>query len=157
MHRATTFTTIAFLTGSAGYAVAESHMTPGVNSGVVDGELTTQFIRAENIIGADIYTLYPTYDEDLWSDTDYYEEIGADWEEVGEVEDIVLSRDGRIVGVIVEVGGFLDIGEADVVVDLSDMKSVGGDFTTGWDDLAFVTRLSEEQLESRQEVDADWW
>jgi hypothetical protein len=34
---------------------------------------------------------------------------------------------------------------------------VGGAFTTGWDDLAFVTRLSEEQLESRQEVDADWW
>ena len=153
------FLSLATALGSAGAVLAETHMNGdmGDYSGVVDTELSERFIRAENIIGADIYTQYMEYDEDLWNETPYYEGIDTDWEEVGEIEDIVISRDGRIIGVIAEVGGWLDIGDEDVVIDFSDLKPVGGTFETMWGDLAFVTPLSEEQLESRQEVDDGWW
>jgi sporulation protein YlmC with PRC-barrel domain len=46
-------------------------------------------------------------------DADAYDATG---EEVGEVEDIVLDRDNRIVAIIAEVGGFLDIGDTTVAV-----------------------------------------
>ncbi|MFZ3582968.1 PRC-barrel domain-containing protein [Loktanella sp. DJP18] len=160
MKRLTTSALATIIATAAGsMANAETHMSAdmGVYSGVVDNELSNQFIRAENIIGADIYTQYMEYDENLWGDTEYYESVDVDWEDIGEVSDIVISRDGTIVGVIAEVGGWLDIGDAHVVIDISDLKTVGGTIENSYGDLAFVTPLSEEQLESRQEIDSGWW
>ncbi|MEI4263647.1 PRC-barrel domain-containing protein [Roseovarius sp. D0-M9] len=150
---------LALASGVAGMAQSETHMNTdmGAYSGVVDNELSDRFIRAENIIGADIYTQYMEYDETAWGDTDYYETLDTDWEEIGEISDIVLSRDGKLVGVIAEVGGWLDIGDAHVVIDITDLKTVGGSIEDNYGDLAFVTPLSEEQLESRKEVDSGWW
>ncbi len=156
-HHITSVLALAITTGTAGMALSQMNEERGAYSGVVDNELSEQFIRAENIIGADIYTQYMDYDENVWNDTDYYTELNTDWEEVGEVSDLVISRDGRIVGVIAEVGGWLDIGDADVVIDINDLKTVGGSFENSWGDLALVTPLTEEQLESRQEVDSGWW
>ncbi|WP_375263716.1 PRC-barrel domain-containing protein [Palleronia sp.] len=150
---------LALSAGTAGIAQAETHLATelGMNSGVVSGELSEQFIRAESIIGADIYTQYMEYDEASWGDTGYYGEIDQDWEEIGKVSDIVISRDGTIVGVIAEIGGWLDIGDEDVVIDIADLKTVGGTAESGYGDLALVTPLSQEQLEARQEGDSGWW
>ncbi|SLN65774.1 PRC-barrel domain protein [Roseivivax jejudonensis] len=150
---------LATVAGPAGVALGQTDETSpmGRNSGVVAEELGERFIRAEHIIGADIYTQSMNYDEAEWTGTDYYEEVDTDWEEVGEVSDIVISRDGEVVGVVAEVGGWLDIGDADIVIDIADLKTVGGSFEDAWGDLALVTPLTEEQLESRQEVDSGWW
>ncbi len=158
-HLITSAFALALAAGATSMAQAESHMESemGVYSGVVDNELSDRFIRAENIIGADIYTQYMEYDATVWGDTAYYETLDTDWEEIGEVSDIVMSRDGKIVGVIAEVGGWLDIGDSHVVIDIADLKSVGGSNDDNYGDLAFVTSLSQEQLESRQEVDSGWW
>jgi hypothetical protein len=142
--------------GTGGLTETEA-MAPGAYSGVVDEGLGDRFIRAENVIGADIYTQYMEYDEDAWFETDYYNEIDTDWEEIGEISDVVFSRDGRLIGVIAEIGGWLDIGDADVVINMDDLRLVGGTYEDTWGNLSFVTRLSEEQLESRQEVDDGWW
>ncbi|MCF3974991.1 PRC-barrel domain-containing protein [Paracoccus salsus] len=158
-HLTTSAFALAVAFGGASMAHSETHMDNqmGVNSGVVDNELSNRFIRAENIIGANIYTQYMEYDETAWGETGYYEALDTDWEEVGSISDIVISRDGTIVGVIAEVGGWLDIGDAHVVIDMADLKTVGGSTEDGYGDLAFVTPLSEEQLESRKEVDSGWW
>lgn len=42
--------------------------------------------------------------------------IGEDGEEVGEVENIVVSPDGKVQKIIVEAGGFLDIGDTHLSV-----------------------------------------
>lgn len=42
--------------------------------------------------------------------------VGPDDESIGQVEDLLLDRDGRVAGVIVEVGGFLGIGEKSVAI-----------------------------------------
>lgn len=160
MNRFTTSTiALVLAAGTAGMAQSQEALESeiGTYSGVVDNELSDRFIRAENIIGADIYTQYMEYDEALWGETEYYEEVDTNWEEIGEVSDIVISRDGTIVGVIAEIGGWLDIGDSDVVIDISDLKTVGGTAEDNYGDLSLVTPLSQEQLESRQEVDSGWW
>ncbi|WP_375262591.1 PRC-barrel domain-containing protein [Palleronia sp.] len=160
MNRLTTSTiALVLAAGTAGMVQSQEALDSeiGTYSGVVDNELSDRFIRAENIIGADIYTQYMEYDEAAWGETDFYEEIDTDWEEIGEVSDIVISRDGTIVGVIAEIGGWLDIGDSDVVIDIADLKTVGGTAGDNYGDLSLVTPLSQEQLESRQEVDSGWW
>ncbi|EAR51116.1 hypothetical protein OG2516_18140 [Oceanicola granulosus HTCC2516] len=144
---------LALTLATAGMAVAETHVMDDTTfSGVVSPDIAQNTLRGENMIGADIYTLEAEYDEDTWFDTGYYNEIGTDWEEIGEIEDIVVSRDGQVLGLVAEVGGWLDIGDSDVIIDMQDVRIVGDTFG----DVAFVTRLSEEQLESRPEVDNAW-
>ena len=68
------------------------------------------------------------------------------------MEDIVVSRNGEISGLVAEVGGWLDIGDKAVFIDMKDIRIVGDNLG----DVAFVTRLSQDQLESRQEIDQAW-
>jgi len=53
---------------------------------------------------------------------------------------------------VAEVGGWLDIGDKAVFIDMKDIRIVGDNLG----DVAFVTRLSQDQLESRQEIDQAW-
>lgn len=148
-----TVSALALTMATAGFAAADTHLTDQrTYSGIVSPEVSQNTLRAEAMIDADIYTLEREYDENEWFDTNYYGAVDSDWEEIGEVEDIVVSRDGRIVGLVAEIGGWLDIGDEDVIIDMNDVRIVGDDLG----DIAFVTRLSEEQLESRQEVDEAW-
>ena len=43
-------------------------------------------------------------------------------ESVGEINDIVLGKDGKVAAVIIGVGGFLGIGEHDVAISYSGLK-----------------------------------
>ena len=47
--------------------------------------------------------------------------VGPDGEEIGEVEEILVDRDGRIVAIAAEFGGFLGIGEREVVIGLDQL------------------------------------
>jgi len=44
---------------------------------------------------------------------------GANNENIGEINDVLLSRSGQVAAVIIGVGGFLGIGEKDVAVPMS--------------------------------------
>jgi hypothetical protein len=43
-------------------------------------------------------------------------------ETVGEINDVVLGRDGKVAAVIIGVGGFLGMGERDVAISYSGLK-----------------------------------
>lgn len=43
-------------------------------------------------------------------------------EEIGEIEDLLVDDSGRIVSVVVEVGGFLGIGEKDVLLPFNEFQ-----------------------------------
>ncbi|MBP0481629.1 PRC-barrel domain-containing protein [Sagittula salina] len=49
-------------------------------------------------------------------------EVFANGESVGEVEDILADATGRPISAVIEVGGFLGIGEREVALPLSDLK-----------------------------------
>ena len=79
--------------------------------------------------------------------------VGADWNEIGEIEDIVLSKEGDMVGIVAEIGGFIDIGDKHVVLSTQDLNLVAVDDKS----YAFVTKMNEEDLENLAPVDEGFW
>jgi uncharacterized protein YrrD len=57
----------------------------------------------------------------------------ADGDEIGEVEEVLIDAGGQPVAIAVEVGGFLGIGERDVVLELDQVQLVDDDLVTSAD------------------------
>lgn len=145
--------TLALTISTAGAATAEQHLgDQRTYSGIVSSETSQNTLRAEGMIGGEIYSLAKGYEETEWFGTEFYSKVDPGWEEIEEVEDIVVSRNGEISGLVAEVGGWFDIGDKAVFIDMKDIRIVGDNLG----DVAFVTRLSQDQLESRQKIDQAW-
>ncbi|MBU8536603.1 PRC-barrel domain-containing protein [Falsiroseomonas tokyonensis] len=63
---------------------------------------------------------------------------------IGEIEAVLVTQDGLLAGLGVEVGGFLGIGDRDVLLRFSQVHRVGD---------RIVTLLSRAQLEAQPEWD----
>ena len=105
-------------------------------------------VLAEDVADAEIYTLADSYDEGFWDSGQDFGPIAANWERIGEAEDVVLTHDGAVAGVLVDVGGFLGIGDKDVLLPLEEIRLVPGED----DELVIVTRMTEEALEELAEI-----
>ena len=68
----------------------------------------------------------------------------SDDEKIGEVDDVLVDSSAKPVAVSAEVGGFLGLGEKDVVIDLSQ-------FTKDGDHLR--TSMTKEQIKELPEMD----
>ena len=127
---------------------------------MADGSTTTdmsdpaQLIRTRDITGGPVYTMNEARDEgSVWDADTMYEEVSADWNQIGEIEDIVLNHSGEVVGIVAEVGGFLDIGDKHVMIEVSDLSLVAVDDVS----YSYVTRWNEEELEEMEGVDEAFW
>ena len=122
---------------------------------VVAQEMTMDYddlIRTRDLTGENVYTTNEAWDEGEWADATW-DEVDAGWNNIGEIEDVILNADGEMVGIVAEVGGFLDIADKHVMLSADDFRIV----PMGDDDYAAVTRWSEEQLEELEDVDQGWW
>lgn len=79
---------------------------------------------------------------------------GANNEDVGEVNEVIIDRNGQVVALVVGVGGFLGIGEKDVAVpfrafDLQDTPRTTGSTSAQNDrlDRVILRRMTKQQLE----------
>lgn len=126
---------------TAGAAIADQHMS---------GEGSEQF-RARDLTGNNVYTTN-TYVEDDWDLDAEVTDIETAYSNIGEIEDLVLDADGKLIGIVAEVGGFLDIGDKHVMLPVEDLQVVS---SAG--EPYYVTRLTEEQLEELEGVDQGWW
>ncbi len=52
------------------------------------------------------------------------------WEDIGEVNDVILSREGEVQAVLVDIGGFLGIGERTVAIQMAALQMVSDDATS---------------------------
>lgn len=81
------------------------------------------FDPAVNIYASDMIGMYVYATE-----ADIQNTVGeggeTEWDNIGDINEIVLNRDGTVEAVIVGVGGFLGMGEKDVAVDMSQIKFV---------------------------------
>ena len=149
------------MTIAATGAWAESHasendmMTRDNNASMAMMDMQDDLIRTRDITGGNVYTTNVANDEDWtnWDSDEVYDSVDNEWTQIGEIEDIVLSRSGEMKGLVVEVGGFLDIGDKHVMISVDDVSLVAVDDQT----YGYVTRLSEEQLESMDAVDEGFW
>ncbi len=51
----------------------------------------------------------------------------TEWDDIGEINDVILTRDGDVQAVIVGVGGFLGMGERDVALNMDQIQFVAED------------------------------
>lgn len=105
-------------------------------------------VAVSDITGGVVYTLSSTEASD-WDLDMTYDAVGEGWERIGSIDDIVLDNSGKIQGIVTEVGGFLGIGDKEVMLPLSDLKLIAMD----GNEYAIVTPYTSEQLTDMQSFD----
>lgn len=126
------FTTMAF---------AENHTMTSDN-----------LIRTRDIVGGEIYRLDIVDGDTTWASNEPYT-YDSNWENIGSIEDIVLSKDGQMIGIVGEVGGWLGMGDKMVLMPIEDVRLSVSD--TG--EHAYVTKMSKEEVDAAQGVDEGFW
>jgi hypothetical protein len=102
-------------------------------------------LQASELIGSRIYATEAEINTD-----NTFDKADADWDDIGEINNLLVSRDGKINAVIVGVGGFLGLGEKNVALRMSELRFLkkSGDDA---DDYFVVVKSNKEQLEQAPE------
>ncbi|MGR3702027.1 MAG: PRC-barrel domain-containing protein [Paracoccaceae bacterium] len=84
-----------------------------------------------------------------WESSTIFTENRDGWENVGNISDIVITQDGDVQGVLIDVGGFLGLGARTVMIDMSELYFVTNEADAeGEDRYSVLVSLSKEQLEA---------
>ena len=79
--------------------------------------------------------------------------VDADWNDIGEVSDVIMSRDGETESILLDIGGFLGIGEKTVAVNFDELHFVpSGD---GRGDFFLAFNASQQMMEDAEPFDFD--
>lgn len=107
-------------------------------------ESTGEEIQASGFIGARVYAADKDVNEEAtWLDWDG---TATNWDDIGEIHDVLMTRDGDIAAILVDVGGFLGMGEKQVSVSMDKLKLVSdGDDA---EDYFVVFQASPEMIEN---------
>ncbi|MDP3898296.1 MAG: PRC-barrel domain-containing protein [Mesorhizobium sp.] len=89
----------------------------------------TAAIRSEEFVGTTVY--------------------GANDENLGEIGDVVLSQDGKVEAVLIDVGGFLGVGEKEVAVGMENLSFLADEDG----DKYLYTAFTKEQLDAAPAYD----
>jgi sporulation protein YlmC with PRC-barrel domain len=110
---------------------ADATVANEANTTDIDNEttVTANGLRASQVVGAKVEN--PAGDN------------------IGEISEVILQSDGKVNGVVVDVGGFLGVGERPVLLNWKDLK-----FTGIEGDMAVTTGLSKDQLTTFPEYKA---
>ena len=96
-------------------------------------ELPAADLRAEELMGTTVY--------------------GADDANIGEIGDILMTADGKIDAYVIDVGGFLGVGEKKVAVGSDNLA-----FMAGADGKKYLyTTFTKEQLDAQPAYDTSSW
>jgi hypothetical protein len=106
-------TALALMLGTS--AMAATAMDPLPQATIEQGD-----IMASGFIGSRVYATESEIDTSAAAAPDAENQ----WDDIGEINDVVLSESGDVKYVIVGVGGFLGIGEKDVAIEMDRLKFV---------------------------------
>lgn len=73
----------------------------------------------------------------------------SEWNDLGEINDIVLSEDGSVEVVVVGIGGFLGIGERDAAVSMDELQIVRD--SEDESEFYLVVNSTQEEIENAPE------
>lgn len=105
--------TTAMCAALATTALADAHT--GV---VMDYTASETDMFASELIGMRVYSTENNVDQMMPMTAG----AETEWDDIGEINEIVISPDGQVAAVIVGVGGFLGMGEKDIALDISQIK-----------------------------------
>lgn len=157
-------------------ATAQTEMTQSTQAGASQGSVPAFLVS--NFTGKSLYTLdnedsralraqggaesgdtsmtNAERDSLRWTSSDTFLAARDNWEDIGAIEDVVMTQDGQVRGIILDVGGFLGFGAHTVMVETPDLYFVSDDGTTeDIDDFFVVIAMSQDELEALPEWDDD--
>ena len=141
----TTALVASIAAGSA--ALAQTADSPFAFEGASDTDL-----HASTLIGMRVYAAEPAADGSDWTMTEA-EGAQTDWQDMGEINDMIITRDGTVASVLVDIGGFLGIGERQVAMDMDDIRFVSDSGTDAADDFFLVIPAAVADLEAAPAYD----
>jgi len=124
----------------------------------VDGFLASRGLTdmlATDLIGADVYA-WRSAAEVPAAGTAVIDVTATELESmdnVGQINDIVLSADGRVQAIVIGVGGFIGVGEQDVAVALHEVSFASD--ATNPDDKVIVMNTTSDALKSSPPFDRE--
>ncbi len=113
-------------------ALAQADTTGPFSPSASQGE-----IRASELIGKRVYAA------DTVLDGAEYDGLQSGWNDIGEINDVLISRDGKIDAVLVDIGGFLGIGERQVAVTMPSIRFVADSSTADAPDDFFLVMTAD--------------
>ncbi len=135
-------TTALIAAGTAGTAMAETAAHAGFTT-----EAAAEQIHASDFIGMRVYAAET-------GDVTESEGAGTEWEDIGEINDVIMNRSGQIETVLVDIGGFLGLGERQVGVSLDQVKFVSDSSTDDAEDFFLVLNADPATLQDAPEFTA---
>ncbi|WP_193177020.1 PRC-barrel domain-containing protein [Oricola nitratireducens] len=141
---ATTAAVALFATPMA-YAQDASNADAMQNSSVFSSETYKDIAPVDGFYAADPHQVLAT----RFIGANIHSGAGEDAETIGDVNDIIMTPDGRAVAVIAGVGGFLGIGEKEVAVSMDMLAWT----TDNNGDMVLVADLTRQQLEGAPAFD----
>lgn len=162
-------TAIVAVTSFGTMAHADNHATA---DGAMSGGQNVPAFLSSDFVGKSLYTLdtdqarelrdtrmggdRTTWDNNSmgWNSGETFSAGRDSWEDVGSIGDIVMTQDGEVRGVLIDVGGFLGMGARTVMVDVDELYFVADE--TNPEDISgyfVVSALSEAELEALPEWD----
>ncbi|MEM5583865.1 PRC-barrel domain-containing protein [Roseibium sp. AS2] len=146
--------TTALVATIATGAIAQSNTT--VNTGAEAGDT-----QASGLYEFEVHTLAPNATTGFLATNMIGKAVMTgetdEAEEIGDINDVIIGRDGNVRAVIVGVGGFLGLGEKEVALDFSRLSFA----SEGDDQFMVVSDASREELENaksyeRPDYIPDW-
>ena len=86
-------------------------------------------VAAATATGAYAATTMSAAPSESWTVANYYKQDLYDPKEtkIGKIDDVLVDKSGKITGLVVGVGGFLGVGEKDVIVPFTAVKNTKKD------------------------------
>lgn len=158
------------LLSTAFFAVTASAGLAAGHDAKFRSEADPMEIHASSFIGKRVYSSEAEIEGDAFNG------VQGDWEDIGEINDVIMSRDGQVEAVLVDIGGFLGIGERQVAVEMGSIRFVADEATaedlsdfflvmnapramleeapeyTGYTDAAMMKESAEENVDAAAEA-----
>lgn len=132
-------------------AMAQTADAPqmGMESDLFSSGLETGDIYGTDLIGKRLYVSETEFEEGYMATA----EDRAEWDDVGEIGDLIISQDGEVQSVILDIGGFLGLGERTVAVNMEELNFIREDGMMN--DMFIAISGTREMLESAPEFIRD--
>jgi hypothetical protein len=130
--------------------MASSAMANTTSAALMDFDASVaEHLYASELIGMRVYAT----ETDVDMTVNASPEIRVEWDDIGEINELIVTPAGQVAAVIVGVGGFLGIGEKDVAVDMRQIKITRE--ADDADDFFLVIKASQAELENAMFYERD--
>ncbi len=106
-----------------GTAMVVALAVPAAGQDLFRAEMGPLAITTSDLIGKRVYAA-----EGATEGTEYAG-VQSGWNDIGEINDVVLTRDGKVDAVLVDIGGFLGMGERQVALGMESLRFVADSAT----------------------------